>query len=248
MNPALEDHTMTLGLNLAQPGATPVNRFAHRRTFPGASFTDVVRPNADTVYSTVWFGLAASPPLIELPDSGGRYYQPQMLDRWTDPFAAPGGRTTGGGAQRLLLAGPGCQGEVPAGAMLIRSPTTTGWIIGRTQTNGAADYANVHRFQDAMSIKPLQVTAEASKPDPSWDAKTPTVQAIEKLDAQQFLALFAELTKANPPRATTIPSCIAWHASACDRASHSRWPRCRPWRVPRSRWRRRRACSRSSRG
>jgi hypothetical protein len=196
---------LTRRVNLARPGATPANRFAHRRTFPDASFTDVVRPNADTLYSIVWFDLTASPLLIELPDSDGRYYQLQMLDQWTDTFAAPGSRTTGGAAQRLLLAGPLWQGKVPAGALLIRSPTTTGWIIGRTQTNGAADYANVHRFQDAMSIKPLQAAADAPKPDPSWDAKTPPVEAIAKLDAQQFFALFTELTKANPPHANDYP-------------------------------------------
>ena len=27
-----------------------MNQFSHRRAFPGASFTDVVRPNADTLF------------------------------------------------------------------------------------------------------------------------------------------------------------------------------------------------------
>lgn len=197
---------LTRRVSLARPGAMPANCFAHRRAFPDARFTDVVRPNADTLYSIVWFDLGASPLLINVPDSGGRYYQLQMLDQWTDTFAAPGSRTTGCAAQRLLLAGPGWQGEMPAGALLIRSPTAMGWIIGRTQTDGVADYANVHRFQDGLSVQALHPYAPAPSPaDPAWGTKTPPVEAIEALDAQQFFGLFADLTTLNPPHANDNP-------------------------------------------
>jgi hypothetical protein len=32
-------------------GLAPVNQFGHIKTFPDATFTDVVSPNADTLYS-----------------------------------------------------------------------------------------------------------------------------------------------------------------------------------------------------
>ena len=50
---------------------------------------------------------------------------------------------------------PRWQGQVPAGAMLVHSPTAIGWIIGRTQTNGKADYDAVHKFQAGLSATPL---------------------------------------------------------------------------------------------
>jgi hypothetical protein len=34
-------------------GAAPVNQFYNWRTVPDASFSDVVRPNADTLYSSM---------------------------------------------------------------------------------------------------------------------------------------------------------------------------------------------------
>ena len=54
-----------------------------------------------------------------------------------------------------LLAGAGWQGQVPAGMALLRAPTRMVWLIGRTQTNGAADYATVHKLQDGITLRSL---------------------------------------------------------------------------------------------
>ncbi len=196
---------LTRRVFVGRPGVA-MNRLLHRRAYPDASFTDVVRPNADTLYSILWYDVSKEPLVITLPDAGGRYHLLQLLDLWSDVFAAPGSRTTGGQAVQFVLAGPGWQGSVPAGALLIRSPTAVGWGIGRTQTNGASDYPAVHKFQDQWTVAPLTQTGEpasaAKAPvDPSWDVKTPPVDQIEKMGAQDFFALFAELMKLNPPHA-----------------------------------------------
>src|SRR5258705_13745654 len=39
----------------------PVNTFAHRRTLPDASTTDVVNPDTDTLPSTAWLDLSKEP-------------------------------------------------------------------------------------------------------------------------------------------------------------------------------------------
>src|SRR6185369_12999032 len=70
----------------------PINQFCHMPTFPDASFTDVVRPNADTLYSSLWFDVSKEPLVIDVPDSAGRYWLLPMLDMWTDVFASPGTR------------------------------------------------------------------------------------------------------------------------------------------------------------
>ena len=93
----------------------PMNRIAHARTFPDPSFTDVVRPNADTLYSAMYFDVAKEPMVFSVPDSGGRYYLLPLLDIWSDVFASPGKRTTGTEAQNFAVVGPRWRGQLPTG-------------------------------------------------------------------------------------------------------------------------------------
>ena len=74
---------------------SPMNRFANVPEFPDPTFIDVVRPNADTLYSLMWFDVSKEPLLMSVPDSGGRYYLLPMLDMWTDVYQSSCKRTTG---------------------------------------------------------------------------------------------------------------------------------------------------------
>jgi hypothetical protein len=56
------------------PGRAPMGQFAHVPAFPTADFRIVVRPNFDTLYSSVWLDLSGGPVIVSLPDTGGRYY------------------------------------------------------------------------------------------------------------------------------------------------------------------------------
>jgi hypothetical protein len=194
----------------SQFGKAPMNQFGSVPAFPDATFTDVVRPNADTLYSIVWFDVSQEPLLISVPDSGGRYFLLEMLDMWTEVFASPGKRTTGTNAQLLAIAGPGWHGDLPAEAMLIKSPTAIGWIIGRTQTNGKVDYDAVHKFQAGLVATPLSQCAKPYRPppgkiNPDWDTKRSPTEQVEKLSPAAYFSLFTELTKLNPPHANDYP-------------------------------------------
>src|ERR1700736_138356 len=90
-----------------EPGHGPMNSFANVREFPSADFKAVVRPNFDTLYSIAWLDLTREPMIVSVPDTGGRYYLLEMLDMWTDAFAAPGWRTTGTRAGDFLVTPPG---------------------------------------------------------------------------------------------------------------------------------------------
>jgi hypothetical protein len=189
------------------------NQFSHMREFPDPGFTLVVRPNADTLYSQLWFDVSREPLAITVPDSSGRYYLLPMLDLWTDVFDSIGSRTTGTGAQLIVLARDGWQGKLPQGALLIHSPTSMGWLIGRTQTNGPADYPNVHRFQDGMNAAPLsrpgqpppEPKGEAPGDRSSYDTKTPPVEQIEKLTVDAYFRLLTDLMLTNPPHVDDYP-------------------------------------------
>lgn len=64
--------------------AAPMNQMANLRAFPDATFTDVVSPNADTLYSTARLDLKQEPIVLSVPDTDGRYYLMEMLDGWMD--------------------------------------------------------------------------------------------------------------------------------------------------------------------
>jgi hypothetical protein len=207
----LMEITRRVGTNVAEPTGSraPMNQLAHIRAFPNASFTDVVRPNADTLYSVMFFDVSKEPMVFSVPDSGGRYYLLEMLDMWSDVFTVPGKRTTGTGAQTFAVVGPRWRGPLPAGIKEYRSPTGTVFLIGRTQTNGKADYAAVHQFQDGIKAVPLSAYGKSYAPPPGpinaqQDMSAPPAR-VAKMDAAAFFALFAELMKENPPHANDYP-------------------------------------------
>jgi hypothetical protein len=183
----------------------PANWFAHRRDFPDPSARTIVRPNADTLYSTAWLDLSNGPLVLHLPDTKGRYYLVQFLDAWTETFFVPGKRTTGTGEQSFLITGPGERGSVPPQMKRVESPTNMVWLLGRTQTNGPDDYAAVHEIQNGFSLTPLSQSQEpAARKLSSRDAVPPPVQ-VARLAPLDFLREFAELLARNPPHTGDEP-------------------------------------------
>lgn len=189
--------------------AAPMNQFAHQRTFPDPSVTDVLRPNADALFSSLWFDVGAEPLVIEIPDSGGRYYQLSMFDMWSDVFASPGPRTTGTGAQTYAITAPGWTGMLPDGVERITAPTNAGWILGRIQTNGPTDFDAVHRFQDGFKAIPLSQRGKDYRPpkapfDATRERRPPSEQLV-RLSIESYFTIFTEVTAKNPPHAHDSP-------------------------------------------
>jgi hypothetical protein len=188
----------------------PMNRFANIGAFPAADMRVVVRPNFDTLYSSGWVDLTKEPMVVSAPNTGGRYYLLPMLDMWTDVFASPGWRTTGTEAANFLVTPPGWSGTVPDGMSRIEAPTPYVWIIGRTKTDGPADYDAVHKIQAGYKITPLsqwgkQPVEPAVKPDPSIDMKTPPKVQVDTMPADKYFAYAAELLKLHPSHITDQP-------------------------------------------
>ena len=89
-----------------------MNEWQHFRKYPPASFRGVVRPNFDTLYSIAWLDLADEPVMLSVPDTNGAYYELQLLDLWSNTFAAPGKRTYGTAAGDFLVVhAEGSQGD-----------------------------------------------------------------------------------------------------------------------------------------
>lgn len=208
----LMDVTSRQVTNVREPAfpLSPVNTIAHAREFPGPEMRVVIRPNFDTLYSSGYIDLGPEPVILSIPATD-RYFMFPMLSMWTDVFAVPGTRTTGPNrAREFLLVSPAWRGEVPEGLELIRAPTRYVSFIGRTQTNGPADYATVHRIQDGMRLTPLSARGRTDwRPpaamDPSVDMRTPPPETVAAMDARGFLRRFAELLPENPPAPQDYP-------------------------------------------
>ena len=205
--------TRRIMTNVDKPLGThaPMGQFVRARSYPDAKFRDVTAPNADTLYTTAWFDVSKEPWIVSVPDMKGRYFLLPMLDGWTDVFQVPGKRTTGTGAQTFAITGPGWSGELPKGVTEYKSPTGLVWLLGRIYSTGTPeDYKAVHALQDKMSAVPLSswgkpYTAEPGKVDAAIDMKTAVREQVDKLDANAYFKLLAELMKTNPPNADDAP-------------------------------------------
>ena len=149
-------------------GKGPMNMFVSVPAYPPADFRGVVRSNFDTLYSIAWIDLTKGPMVVSAPDTDGRFYLLPMLDMWSDVFASPGWRTTGTKAENFMLTPPGWTGTVPEGFTQLAAPTPYVWIIGRTKTDGPADYDAVHKIQAGYTITPL---SQWGKPPAPGDGK-----------------------------------------------------------------------------
>src|SRR5581483_11632059 len=186
-------------------GPVGPNQFANAPAFPGAQFRQVIRPNADTLYSSAWLDLSKEPLILHVPDTHDRYYLMQFMDAWTETFSIPGKRTTGTNEGWFAIVGPGWKGTLPQRAQRIDSPTNMVWLLGRTQTNGPSDYENVHAIQRGYTLMPLSLYPDGPRGQPARAARptsspagTPP-QIVEKLSTIDFFNTFAQLLASNPP-------------------------------------------------
>jgi hypothetical protein len=195
--------------NVAAPDGkfAPMGQFARLRTYPSPADKEVTAPNADTLYTLAWLNVTKEPWILSIPDVQGRYYLMPLLDGWTDVFQAPGKRTTGTGAQKYAITGPGWTGALPASVTQYKSPTGLVWILGRIYCTGTPeDYQAVHALQDKFSLVPLSsyekpYTPEPGKVDPGIDMKTPVREQVYAMGASAYFKLLTELLKENPPAA-----------------------------------------------
>lgn len=182
----------------------PQNTFHHKFDFPDASFRNVVRPNADTYYSTAMLDVSDQPVILSVPNTRGRYYMMPMLDAYTNVFTSPGTRTTGNNAGNFLISGPAWTGNVPAGMKEIKAPTNNIWIIGRTQVNSKADgEKTVVPLQKQYKLTPLSFWGKtAPRPEVKADPNVPKGDPnayVKGLSAEEFFNYLNQLLEKNPP-------------------------------------------------
>ena len=195
----------------------PENQLRRVRQFPNAQFKDVVRPNVDTLYTTAFISMKEGPWVFEMPANDKRYELMPFMDAWTHVFASPGTRTSGNQGATYLLVGPQWDGLLPKGMTLLKSPTDMVWLIGRTQTKGASDFATAHELQNRLSLTkwPQSPNAPSASTDSNQDAKPawqaslepslPPVAQMKALSTPEFFNRLMQLMASNPPLPEDAP-------------------------------------------
>ena len=138
-------------------GRGPANSASCARDLVNASFTDVVKPNSDTLYCLTQLDLKKEPVVLVVPPITDRYYVFQFLDAYTNDFAYIGTRVSEPGGGTYLITGPEWNGQVPEGMTRIWSPTNLAWIVNRLLVKGPSDLPTVHEIQDKIIVKPLSL-------------------------------------------------------------------------------------------
>jgi len=165
----------------------------------------VQTPNSDTPYSFFGGDLRGEPLVLTVPEiDPKRYYSIQFVDAYTHNFAYVGSRTTGNGAGKFLLAGPGWKGDAPQGIeQVIRSETDFVLGIYRTQLFGPDDLQAVKAIQSGYDVQLLsEYLGTAPTPAPPLDYPQPLSREKQKTSPDVFKLLNFVLTSYCP----TVPS------------------------------------------
>ena len=105
--------------------------------------------------------LSKGPVILHVPDFGSRYYIALLRDSSANTVASLGTAFTGNEARDYALVGPRWTGELPAGLIVIESPTEAASISVRLSSSGAAeDIPVVYALQDGLSLTPLSLCAQ----------------------------------------------------------------------------------------
>ena len=99
------------------PGAShgPANMMNCNRELITPNDTDVVLPNADTLYCVSWLDSSNGSLVLKVPPIPDRYYTFEFLDAYTNVFTYVGTRATGSQGGTYLITGPEWKGQVPEG-------------------------------------------------------------------------------------------------------------------------------------
>ena len=219
----------------------PENQLHRVRHFPDANFREVVRPNVDTLYTSAFIDMAKGPWVFEMPANEKRYEVMPFMDAWTNVFAAPGTRSTGTAGGKFLLVGPTWQGLAPTGLTLLRAPTRMVWLIGRTQTNGVADYPLVHGLQDRLTLRSLvawQGGHDEAQPvwQPAAQRPVPPIEQMQAMSAVTFFNHLARLMVDNPPAAADGPMMVKLQRLGIRPGQMPNWGLLDRWSVGLGRW------------
>ncbi|MCW8833511.1 MAG: DUF1254 domain-containing protein [Colwellia sp.] len=131
-----------------------IDTWLHKRSTVDHTFTDVVRPNVDAVYSSVFADLTKGPYVLEAPVIN-KYWSFGFYANNTTNFKILSIRNHEEGKPvKVMLAPKGYEGDTQ-GMEVIEAPSDLVWIIARLRIEGKPDEERIHAIQDQFSFLPL---------------------------------------------------------------------------------------------
>lgn len=159
----------------------------------------VVAPNVDTAYTVAWLDLTNGPIVINVPDTGERFYTFQFLDAFTNAFSYVGSGSTGTKAGAYALVPPGYSGALPPGVTPIGAPSNTVWLLGRTLVNSTADLPAVKALQEQYEATPLTAWEQGVRQSPVvLDQYPPSIPKTIPTGSE-FIATLNDEMNIDPP-------------------------------------------------
>ncbi len=146
------------------PTYTTLNNFRHARHLATPKDRWANAPINDTFYSTNWLDVGASPVILSVPDTAGRYYVIALVGADLNTFGYVGSRLSGTAPRRIAIVAPDWKGKLPKVDQIIRSPTRDIYFNMRVLVDGPDDLARAHAVQDAFKTVPLDASADQSEP------------------------------------------------------------------------------------
>ena len=207
------DMTRRQQTNVREPddAHAPMGQLIKMRAYPAVDNKGAAAPNADTMYTMVWYDVSTEPWVFSIPDMGDRFYIMPMLSGNNEVFHVAGTRTTGNKPQQFLITGPGWSGAVPEGMTQVKAPGALVWICGRIYCTGTPeDYQAVHAQQDQYASVPLSAYGKPYTPSPGvvdekFDMKKAVRKQVNDLPLDEFFSYCARLLKSNPPKPEDAP-------------------------------------------
>ena len=205
------DATMTKSTNTVKATdlQAPVNQLFHALALADASFTDVVTPNVDTIYSQAFLDLSLDSVVLTLPRTD-RFCTVEVLDGWTNCIAVLDTAQLRNDSQQFLFTGPDFTGQAPQGMEEVKSPTPMVWVLIRTLCGDPNDMDQVGAIQagmDACTLTRYQNGTQGIRPDGTFDPAKEfvPVRRVMGMSLEEYFTHANRLMAKNPPAPEDAP-------------------------------------------
>jgi len=181
----------------------PINQLLHASELVDATFTDIVTPNADTIYSQAFLDLKKDAVIMEFPKTD-RFCTVQVLDAYTNTVTVLDAATFEQKINKFVFCTGDFDEELPAGMKKVVCPTSMIWILVRTICNDKADVKNVSEIQkqmDSYTMSQYKAGTKDVKPAGHYEEKNNfvPVQYIQRMSMEKYFEKANQLMKDNPP-------------------------------------------------
>lgn len=150
-------------------------------------FTDIVKPNLDTHYTSAWLDLSEGPVIINIPKID-EYCMVPFLDAYTNVFETIGTRNYGPGPHTIFMVGRNWKGKVPKGTTFVRSPTNLAWMIARIEKNNNFREYNINIQSNNIKSQVIHKNID-----------TIPAKYVQNMSITEFFNELSLLLKDNPP-------------------------------------------------